>query len=61
MNRIGAWVVAVSLGPIQAASTLPDGYLDNRPVILLNRFGGDGTMDFDEPDEEEDHARAFHG
>jgi hypothetical protein len=61
LNRFGTWVVAVSLGPIQADSTRPDGYLDNRPMILLDRFGGDGTMDFDEPDEEEDDARGIHG
>jgi hypothetical protein len=54
-------VVAVSLGPIQADSTLSDGHLDNRPVIRLNRFRGDGTMDVDKPDEEEDNARGIHG
>jgi hypothetical protein len=61
LNPGGAWVVAVSLGPIQADSTLPDGHLDNRPVILLNQFRGDGTMDVDKPDEEEDDARGIHG
>jgi hypothetical protein len=50
-----------ALGPIQAESTLPDGHLDNRPVILVNQFRGDGTMDVDKPDEEEDDARGIHG
>jgi hypothetical protein len=58
---MGAWVIAVSLSPVQADSTLPDGHLGDRPVILVNHFGGDGTMDIDEPDEEEDQARAIHG
>jgi hypothetical protein len=61
LNRMGAWVVAVPLGSIQVNSTLPDGYFDNRPVILLNQFDGDGTRGFDEPDHEEDHARGIHG
>lgn len=61
MNRRGAWVVVVSLGPIQADSTVPDGFLGNLPVFLLNRFGADGRVGFDEPDEECGDARAFHG
>lgn len=61
MNPRGAWVVAVALGPIQADSTLPDGHLDNGPAILVKQFRGDGTMDFDEPGEDEYDARAIHG
>ena len=61
LNRMGAWVVAVLLSPVQADSTLQDVYLGDRPVILVNHFGSDVTMDIDEPDEEEHQARAIYG